>query len=263
MKPEIGFTSLLISENILDDVKFAIEHKFDWIEICLDWEQNFDLSNDVVRKIREISSKHKLKIIVHTPYYLPTATILPELKEAVIENVTKGILFAKKVNSDRLTVHPGFNEMPGPAKDLNTLALIENLKEITTIAKKQEVAICLENFNNGEGLLCIEADDFQEVINSINNLKATLDIGHANTSKNPPHLYFEKTKKYIMNMHIHDNYGEIDEHNCLGEGNVNFRKLFDVCKKAKYKGPFILELFPHKNILEGRERFLKIWHEKM
>ena len=40
---------------------------------------------------------------------------------------------------------------------------------------------------------------------------------------------------------------------------IDFEKLFLECRKAKYFGPFTLELFPNENILKGRERFLEIW----
>ncbi len=260
MKPEIGFTSLLISQNILNDVDFAIKHNFDWLEICFDWQQNFNLPKNIPGKIRILSSKHNLKIIVHTPYYLPTATILPELKKAVIENITKAILFAKSVNSDRITIHPGFYEMPTPAKKLNNIALIKNLEEIVAIAQKENINICLENFNNDTGLLCVELEEFKNTLSLIKNIKATLDVGHANTSKTLPAIYFKGIEKYIMNMHIHDNHGKIDEHNCLGEGVVDFKALFDACKMVGYNGPFILELFPYKNVLKGKEKLIKIWN---
>ncbi|MEM5836578.1 MAG: hypothetical protein QW451_03095 [Candidatus Aenigmatarchaeota archaeon] len=45
MKPKIGFMGQLTTQNILDDLNFAVENGFDYFEIALDWEQNFNLKS--------------------------------------------------------------------------------------------------------------------------------------------------------------------------------------------------------------------------
>lgn len=258
MKPEIGFMGQLSTKNILDDLKFAAENDFNWFEIALDWKQNYNLKP---QDIKEISKKYRIKLIVHTAFYLPTSTMLPEIRKGVVENVEKAIILANKIEADRLTIHPGYREMPGPAIKLCYESLIRNLKEIVKIGKQHKVNICLENFDNNLCLLCIELKDFLGVLNSIEGLKATLDIGHANTTQVKPPEYFNGIKDFIMDMHVHDNNGKFDEHKCLIEGNINFKKLFSECKKARYSGPFILELFPYGNILKGKKLFLEEWNK--
>ena len=54
MKPEIGFMGQLSTEDILDDLRFAVKNNFDWFEIALDWKQNFDLSPNAIKEIRDI-----------------------------------------------------------------------------------------------------------------------------------------------------------------------------------------------------------------
>ncbi len=259
MKPEIGFMGQLTTQNILDDLNFAVKNGFDWFEIGLDWKQNYNLKSETIKKIREISRNHRIKLIVHTAFYLPTSTMLPEIKQGVIENVKKGIILANKIGSDRLTIHPGYREMPGPSINLCYESLIENLKKIVEIGKEYNVNICLENFDKNIYLLCIELKDFLSVLNSVKDLKATLDVGHANTTDIKPTEYFNNVKNFIMDMHVHDNNGKIDDHKCLGEGNIDFQKLFSECKKAKYFGPFILELFPYENILKGKKLLSDFW----
>jgi len=257
MKPEIGFMGQLSTEDILEDLAFAVKNGYDCFEIALDWKQNYYLSLEVIKKIREISLKQGIKLIVHTPYYLPTSTMLPEIKKGVIENVRKAIILARGVKSDKLTIHPGFQEMPGPAIRYCYDSLIDNLHKIVDIGQKHNVNICFENFD--KPMLCSELKDYLYVLNSVKGLMATLDVGHANTTNTKLSEFFKETKDFIMDIHIHDNGGKLDEHKCLGEGTINFKEFFSECKRAKYFGPFILELFPYENILEGKKRFLDFW----
>jgi len=261
MKPEIGFMNQLTTKNILDDLNFAVENDFDWFEIGLDWIQNFNLSSKKIGEIKRISGENNIRLIVHTAWYLPTSTVLPEIRKGLILNVRKAIILAKKVGSDRITIHPGYREMPRPAVQLCYESLINNLKEITKIGKKYDVNVCFENWDNQGHLLCNNLGDFLNVLNSVDGIKATLDIGHANTTKNSVLEYFKSTKNLVMDMHSHDNNGKTDQHRCLGEGNIDFKKLFSECKKTKYFGPFILEIFPYENILKGKRILSDLWEK--
>lgn len=261
MKPEIGFMNQLTTKNILDDLNFAVENDFDWFEIGLDWKQNLNLNSETVKQIKKISEENKIRLIVHTAWYLPTSTIIPEIRKGVMLNVKKAILLAKKVGSDRITIHPGYREMPAPAMKLCYESLTNNLREIVKIGKQYDVNVCLENWDNSEHLLCNNFENFLSVLNSVKGIKATLDIGHANTTEKSVLEYFESTKDFIMDMHVHDNNGKRDEHKCLGEGNIDFKKLFSECKKYGYFGPFVLEIFPYENILKGKKILSDFWQK--
>jgi sugar phosphate isomerase/epimerase len=259
MKPEIGFIGLLSTEDILDDLDFTIKNEFDCFEIALDWRQNYSLSPNVIKRIRDMSIDHGINLIVHTPYYLPTSTMLPEIQRGVMKNLKKAIGLAVDVESNKVTIHPGFIEMPSPAIKYCYDALIETLQEIVEIGKTYSVNICFENWP--QPMLCSELKDYLYVLNSVKGLMATLDAGHANTTNTKVSEFFKETRNFIMDIHIHDNGGNDDEHKCLSEGTLNFQEFFSECKKARYFGPFILELFPYETILEGKKRFLDFWEK--
>ena len=259
-KPEIGVMGQLTTKNILDDLDFVIKNDFQWFEIGLDWVQNFNLSDKTINEIKKRAEESNVKLIIHTAWYLPTSSLLPEIKKGVIKNIKKAIVLADKVGSDRLTIHPGYREMPDPALELTYSSLIDNLNKIVKNTKKYKVNICLENLDNMASYLCYNVKDYLRVLRAVRGLKTTLDIGHANTTETKPVEYLDNVKETILNMHVHDNNGKNDEHKCIGEGNIDFIKLFKKCKEIDYYGPFILELFPYGNILRGKEEFLKIWN---
>jgi len=261
MKIKIGFGGQLNTRNVLDDINFAVKNNFNWFEIDLSWKQNYSFKPKTVKKIKEISEKNDLKLIVHTPYYLPTSTMIPEIKKGLIANVKKAIILAKKVGADRLTIHPGYREIPEPAINLCYKSLINNLKEIVKIGKDYKIKVCLENLDKNIYLLCSEIKEFSRVLNSVKGLFATLDVGHANTTSLKPFKYFINISNFVMDVHIHDNLGKIDEHRCLGEGNIDFIKFLKECKKTRYNGPFILEIFPYENILKGKKILIDLWNK--
>ena len=258
-KPQLGVMGQL-SSDIFDDLDFVVKNGFDWFEIALDWKQNYNLDSRI-NKIKKISKDNNLNLIVHTAFYLPTSTMIPEIRKAVVDYSQKSIILAKKLGADRLTIHPGYREMPGPAINLAYESLINNLRKIVDIGDKYEVNICLENLDKMFNLLCWDVKDYLNVLKSVRGIKATLDIGHAHTAGLTPDKYLMKVKDYVMDMHIHDNSGEHDEHKGIGQGNINFEKFLYTCKRIGYYGPFTFELFPYENILDSKQKFLELWEK--
>lgn len=249
----------LTTQNILDDIDFAINNGFTAFEIGLDWIQNFNLKDEIIKEICERTESADLFLITHTPWYLPTASVIPEIQDAVFKVISKSILLAEKVNSDRITIHPGYREMPKPAMDKCYEALINTLRKIVRFGKEHNVKVGLENLDKNGYLMCFEVRDLLRVINAVDDLHVVLDIGHTFTTNTSPVDYYKEVKNFVIDVHVHDNNGKVDEHKCIGEGKIDFKSLIQEFKLNKYNGPFIFELFPYENILKGKERFLKIW----
>ncbi len=260
-KPQIGVMGQLTTEDIIDDLDFAIENDFDWFEIALDWPQNFNLSKDKIVEIKQKAKDNNIKLIIHTAFYLPTSTLLPEIREGLYKNVAKAIDLAQKVGSDRLTIHPGWRELPSRAIDKVYDSLIDNLQKIAKMGKEKNVSICLENLDAWGRNLCSSYEDFLKVLNAVPGLKVTLDVGHTNTSNKSPLEFFKSINDRVLDIHIHDNDGTKDQHKSIGEGNIDYKKFIKNCKDAGYYGPFILELFPYKNLRKGQEKLLDIWNK--
>lgn len=258
MKPKIGFIGTT-RENIINELHFAIQHEFDFYEIQ-GLAKNFDLEPSYIKEIKELSEENNISLNLHIPYFLPISSVIPEVAKGVLEFAKKEIILAKKVGAKIITVHSGSEEAPERKmfKQENFKVLIQNLKEIVAFGKELGIRIGLEN-SWKPSTLCLKPTDLLTVINSIKGLGIVFDVGHANAAGYNPSTYFKKIKNFIINMHIHDNNGKSDQHNLIGKGNINFKTLFKECRESKYHGPFILELFPKKNVLKGKERMLNFW----
>ena len=71
-------------------------------------------------------------------------------------------------------------------------------------------------------------------------LGVCLDVGHANTtvSKTPPMDWITPLSPWLRHVHIHNNFGDWDLHNPLGEGNIPMAQVLDQlltrCPAATY-----------------------------
>jgi sugar phosphate isomerase/epimerase len=95
-------------------------------------------------------------------------------------------------------------------------------------AGKENVTICLENV--WEPVPDIQA----ELIMAGNHphLRATFDNGHVLVFSDIPAVKWVKTLgPMLAHCHLHDNFGEIDEHNPIGRGNENWPQLIAALKE--------------------------------
>lgn len=95
------------------------------------------------------------------------------------------------------------------------------------------MTICLENVleNRPELLL--------DIVQQVNDprLGLCLDVGHANVYSGTPVIqWLEQCASHIRHFHIHNNYGDADDHRSLPEGNLPMAELLsraeDLCPGA-------------------------------
>jgi sugar phosphate isomerase/epimerase len=82
-----------------------------------------------------------------------------------------------------------------------------------------------------------EPEIITDLIDNVNknNLQMCLDVGHANIySKIEITDWIKKANKNIGFVHLHNNFGEKDEHNGLNNGSIN---MSEVCKALEQYSP--------------------------
>jgi len=102
-----------------------------------------------------------------------------------------------------------------------------------------ETTIYIENvFENKIELI-------KEIITGVNkqNFKVCLDIGHLNlVDKNNITNWIVNLRDYIGHFHLHNNYGEQDNHNGLIQGTINMDKILQVIIENCLNANFNLEI---------------------
>jgi sugar phosphate isomerase/epimerase len=120
---------------------------------------------------------------------------------------------------------------------------IDMLGRLTENADEKGITISIENMSE-------RAEDFFEIFDTLPSLFMTLDLGHAEllSEENTSYGFLNHFPERIKHLHIHDNNGgqspSDDLHLPVGEGRINFEKIFSQLKRIRYKGTMTLELKP-------------------
>lgn len=79
------------------------------------------------------------------------------------------------------------------------------------------------------------------------------DTGHCNLfSKTPLVEWLRQLKPYIIELHLHDNRGDADTHNAIGEGTFDFTTLFSMLKDKNLI--YTIEAHTPEDVLKSLER---------
>ncbi|MFZ0931127.1 MAG: sugar phosphate isomerase/epimerase [Syntrophobacteraceae bacterium] len=117
------------------------------------------------------------------------------------------------------------------------------LKRLTERAGGGGITVCLENLSEN-------ADQLTRVFASVPALNLTLDLGHAEllSTENTSFGFLEKCPDRIKHIHLHDNHGgtspDDDLHLPVGQGKIDFDKIFQRLHAVHYKGTMTFELRP-------------------
>ena len=88
-----------------------------------------------------------------------------------------------------------------------------------------------------------------------------LDVGHQTVfGRSPVEKWVETLGPYLTQLHLHDNFGDRDDHLALGSGSIDFPKLFSLLNSQKEK-PLAVTIEPHReqDLYPSLEYLKKIW----
>ena len=87
------------------------------------------------------------------------------------------------------------------------------------------------------------------------DLGICFDIGHANTMGQIDDMV-ETFGDRIVNVHIHDNNGQRDEHLTIGDGAIDFDRVLGLL--SSYRGNYIIESKNLDSAVESQSRLKKM-----
>ncbi|MBY0227934.1 MAG: sugar phosphate isomerase/epimerase, partial [Gemmataceae bacterium] len=92
----------------------------------------------------------------------------------------------------------------------------------------------------------------------------TLDIGHLQCMGELPMApHIEKWAHVLWNVHIEDMKTGVHDHLPFGEGEIDFRPVFDTLKKVGYQGGLHVELSRHSHDAVETARRSLDWLRRM
>jgi sugar phosphate isomerase/epimerase len=138
-------------------------------------------------------------------------------------------------------LHAGYDERYFDGD--SALWLSQSLKTWTPLVREAEsagVILAIENIFEER------PDTIKELVEAVDspNLRVCLDAGHINLySAVAMEEWFVSLGPYIAELHIHDNFGVMDDHLPVGDGEIDFQLFFSLV--AQHTNGPIHAIEPH------------------
>jgi|UniRef100_A0A7C3URV3 sugar phosphate isomerase/epimerase len=262
IEERLGPQILFDFSEILRAIEFVRESGFSVLEINLN--NPYFLSQIKDKKTREKIRKEKesgMKILFHSleglSFFLPEANLV----NASFSFLKEILDYLWEIEAERLTIHLGNDFTFGiTGKKVLTYEVFPDFYQ----ERMEEVIKNLSEMSKGKTILCIEnvgGFRYPFVMAIIerylgNNLGLTLDIGHINRLPKDKQIvekeFFLRNRQHIKNCHIHDNSGEWDEHNIVGEGKIDIPYYLKMVNGTD--SYLIAEVRPKESALESLRR---------
>ena len=247
------FISSSVCKNFEDSVKFAKELGTN-IEISrfardlADIDETFDSRVQAMKKALE---NFDGEVSLHGFLFdLCVVSLDPLIRKVSRQRFMQTYEAAKILGAKTVLFHTGFNA-PLKCEDYRRSFrknFIAYLKDFVKIFEESGMVMVLENVQETGPEFIL---DIIENVGS-NNLKASLDIGHANIHSEIPVTEWIKTYgENLYHMHIHNNYGDDDSHFSLSDGNIDAKTVFRTVLECGLNPKIIFEIFEKKAVIES------------
>ncbi|MDI6859073.1 MAG: sugar phosphate isomerase/epimerase family protein [Methanocellales archaeon] len=241
----VSFSCLDLTDNPFEWACSLEDIGFSGWEIVGEGEQR--LTKDVIEKIRDVLRSTSLDFTAHLPFSdLNLASVNQPIWDESVVQMENAVHLLGDL-TDLVVVHPGHlsplgAELPDKAWKQNILGI----QRLCDVAEEYGIIVTIENMPNIYRLLGQLPEELEGMIQNIDraNVGITLDVGHAHLTKTLDR-FLELDFKHV---HLHDNFGEKDEHVSLGKGSVDWGKVLKRLKN--YKGRLVIEA---RTVREGEE----------
>jgi len=167
----------------------------------------------------------------------------PEFAEAEMNILKSEIIISKLLGIKQIIFH--MKETPFTNKE------IREFNKIIDFAENNEIEMIYENHVCSDNIIL-------NVLKTFSKVKFCLDIGHLNVAihngkfKMDLDKFLEKVKSKLINLHVHNNHGERDEHNSIEDGNFDWKKFLNKLQNSNLK-KIVIESRKKEDILKTKE----------
>ena len=194
---------------------------------------------DIEKRFLSAAPSFDIRFSVHAPLSdINIGSLNSRARERSVQEVCDTLQAAGRMSINLCTIHPGFYSPMGMldkpsvgARTRESLAIIEKA------ANDSGVRVALENMPvMGPMMMGCTPETLLQLLEGL-DFGICLDIGHAHTAHSIDE--FLQHKDRLINVHIHDNLGERDEHLAIGEGSIDFKRVLRGL--SGYDGRYVIE----------------------
>lgn len=213
---------------------------------------------DNLVQLKRAFSGFKNKLTVHAFFKsLDAGSEDPLIQKATRARFGRSLQLADALKADTVVFHTGYNAgLKSPAYERVTLSrLIDFWKEYIKEFERLKITAVLENVQENSPYFVL---DVLEGVNSP-RLKACLDTGHAVlNSSMPVKDWIREYKTCLHHIHLHNNFGQTDEHNAITNGIIKLEDVFNTLVRLNLKPNIVFESFTKNEATESINAMKKL-----
>jgi sugar phosphate isomerase/epimerase len=227
---------------LLQRIDFALQNRIH-PEVYFSAEDLDGCHEKDVKHLAETLQQNGMETTLHAPFMdLSPGGADRRVKEVTSDRFLKTIQLAHFFKPKTIVFHPGYEKwkFDGDVK----LWLESSLQTWRPLVKEAE----------GMGLFLVIENVFEEtpdplamLLQEVNSphFRFCFDTGHSHVfGKTPLPVWIESLCNYLVEVHLHDNHKEMDEHLPIGDGSFDFDAFFRLLSKYRLDPIYTIE--PHE-----------------
>jgi sugar phosphate isomerase/epimerase len=240
---------------LLHRIHFVIENRI-CPEIYFSGEDLDAIQEKDVKFLADILHQNKLEISLHGPFMdLSPGGVDRKIKEVTLDRLTKVMELACYLKPKTIVFHPGYEKwkFDGNVK-LWLESSLQTWRPLVERAEKIGLVLAIENVFEET------PDSIQNLLEEIDSpyLRFCFDTGHHHVfSKAPLSIWLGALGRYLIEVHLHDNHKEMDEHLPVGEGGFDFKGFFNLLSQFKLSPIYTIEPHEEAHLWRGLEAVKK------
>lgn len=248
---------------------FAHENGFPWMELSCNNPNNFlnKWNPGRIDGIKRLRDKYGLRYGLHSASFVNAAEIEPTVKVAAQQHLIEYVKLAHALEAEYIVLHFGYHF--SLFMDEVFRCLVDTYKPVVDLAEKLEMPIGIENMNKMHddcevAYLGVTPEELSRVFDEIPSkyFGLTLDIAHASLLPGGVNPFIDQFPDKIISTHVSDNDLILDHHLPVGDGDIDFKPIFQRLIDVDFKGTLNIEL-PRSNEdrLLSKQRMMPILDE--
>jgi len=203
-----------------------------------------------------------LKVTFHAPFVdLRPGALDDQIRKASLDRIRQVFDLAPFFQPLKIVCHPSFDDRYYvDCDDLWLENSIHFWRQLTGLAQDAGAIIALENVYEKEPRI------LRRLLEGLasENVCFCFDTGHFNVfSRAPLKTWMEELGRYIGHLHLHDNFGKLDEHLPVGAATFPFERFFKALKELPVSPTITLEAHAQEHLWQSAANLAKmsLWGE--
>ena len=237
------------SWSLLEAVKWAADHDFTRVDFNADAPATYPatFNSETVVAIRALAGERGVSLGLHTLSAVNMAEITPVLHAAIDEYLLQNFDLAHALGCGYVICHGGYHFSSD--REARLAVAIDRMKRAVKWAEERGLDIYFENHNKepDEAEIHYQPRDVAEVRMFFEQIRSprfkwAFNVAHARLVPDGPDGFLDAFGvERIGQVRLNDNRGRFEEHLIPGQGNVDFRHVFERLSRLGYQGPFTLD----------------------